>query len=121
MNTCRISLDDGRSAYRPGETISGVVEWNGETAPGQLELRLFWYTQGKGTQDVGVAATQGIDTHGPDVRRPFRLVAPAHPPSLSGKLVSVCWAIELIGGDEVLRQELVIGPGAREVVLPREP
>ncbi len=53
-----------------------------------------------------------------DGERPFRFIAPALPPSCSGRLVSFRWALELVGADEqVPRVELVIAPGGREILL----
>jgi hypothetical protein len=54
MNGLSLRLTDDRRAFRPGEAISGRVEWDVEQAPTSAEVRLFWYTSGKVTQDVGI-------------------------------------------------------------------
>ncbi|NNE93599.1 MAG: hypothetical protein HKN23_18275, partial [Verrucomicrobiales bacterium] len=41
--------------YVPGEQVRGHVEWSGgdpSEPAGSAELRLFFYTRGKGTRDV---------------------------------------------------------------------
>jgi hypothetical protein len=52
-------------------------------------------------------------------RRAFRFVVPEEPYSFSGKLISLTWALEAVAqpGERMGRRELVVGPGAREVVL----
>ena len=115
--TLRIEPTGERTAFAPGDTISGRVHWTCDEAPAWLELRLFWYTEGKGTQDVGVAAQERFSDPGTGGERPFSFRAPALPLSCSGRLVSIRWALELVGGDDVPRVEVVIGPGAREIVL----
>lgn len=114
-----ITLTDGRAAFEPGEAITGTVHWSGDKGPAWLELRLFWYTEGKGTQDVGVANAERFSEPGPSGERTFRLPAPNHPLSCSGRLVSIRWALELVSADDqpVVKQDLVIGPGAREATL----
>jgi hypothetical protein len=119
MSELRISLADGRTAYRPGEPLSGRVSWRVDDQPASAELRLFWYTSGKGTQDVGVVQTMTFATPRMDDHRDFTLPLPREPYSFSGTLISLIWAIELIvePGHHVDRQEIVLSPTGEEVVL----
>lgn len=117
MSAFRIALEGARTAFAPGETIAGEVAWSAAEPPGRIDLRLFWYTQGKGTRDVGVVWEEPIDAVDAAGRQRFRVTAPVHPPSVSGTLVSICWALEAVGSDDVARVDLVIGPGRRELVL----
>lgn len=114
-----LTLMDGRSAFAPGEDIVGTISWSGEQPLVWLELRLFWYTEGKGTQDVGVALTERFPDAGLRGDKPFRMRAPDHPQSCSGRLVSIRWALELVSADDqpVVKVDLVIAPGAREITL----
>jgi len=119
MTTLHINLADQRTAYAPGDEIIGTVHWADGDAPHTLELRLFWFTQGKGTQDVGVVQRLHIPELTDSESHPFTLRAPAAPPSCSGKLVSICWALELVAtpAASVPRATLVIAPGGRELRL----
>lgn len=117
MSAFQITLEGARTAYAPGETIAGEVAWSAPDPPGRIELRLFWYTQGKGTRDTGLAWEEPIDAIAAVGRQRFRVKAPEHPPSVSGTLVSICWALEAVGSAEVFRIDLVIGPERRELVL----
>jgi hypothetical protein len=119
MADLRITLENRRVTFEPGQPIAGRVSWRLDDTPASVQLQLFWFTRGKGTQDVGVAATLPFDGAGAIDERPFRFDAPPEPYSFSGKLISIVWALELIAepGEDVERVEIVIGPGGREVVV----
>jgi hypothetical protein len=122
MSELRIELADGRTSYRTGEPLSGRVSWRVGDQPTSAELRLFWYTSGKGTQDVGVVETMTFATPRMDDHRNFTLPLPREPYSFSGTLISLIWAIELIvePGGHVERQEIVLSATGEEVVLGRD-
>jgi hypothetical protein len=111
-----------RDAYAPGETLAGTVSWQLDAPATGVEVRLFWYTRGKGTQDVHVVKAQQFDAAGTGGRRDFRFVLPEEPYSFSGKLVSLTWALEAVAqpGDRSARRELVVAPGGHEIVLGTE-
>ena len=49
--TLMILPTDGVLAYYPGEEVTGRVTWalpDGSTPAGAAELRLYWFTTGKG-------------------------------------------------------------------------
>ena len=123
MDLIELQTDDARNAYVPGETISGTVSWRLDAPADGVEVRLFWYTRGKGTTDVQVVKAQHFDSAGTSGKRSFRFVLPEEPYSFSGKLVSLIWALEAViqPGDRSQRLELVVGPGAQEVVLGAAP
>ena len=119
MNGVEIELQGGRTAYAPGETLAGTVSWQLDAATESVEVRLFWYTRGKGTTDVHVVKAQHYAAPGAAGRRPFTFVLPDEPYSFSGKLISLIWALEAVvqPGERSARRELVVAPGGREVVL----
>ena len=47
-----LELADGKTRYRPGDTLEGVAFWELDDAPKSIEVRLYWETQGKGTVDL---------------------------------------------------------------------
>jgi hypothetical protein len=108
----KIEIDDGASAFRPGQQIAGGVSWENEHKPAIAELRLFWYTRGFGTQDIGVVATHPFENAQQSDQRPFSFTAPEGPYSYSGKAISIVWALELVvkPGMEIARVEIVISP-----------
>ena len=119
MSALRIDSSDGQRAYQPGETISGRVTWQVDEPPQSAELRLFWYTSGKGTEDVGNVDSVVFQTPQMNDDRAFSLALPRQPYSFSGKLISLVWALELIvePGANVARQAFVMSASGREVVL----
>ena len=119
MSTLRIDVNGGPHGHKPGETISGRVTWQVDKAPESAELRLFWYTSGKGTQDIGNVDVVPFQTPQMNDDRTFSLTLPREPFSFSGKLMSLVWALELIvePGSNVTRQEFAMSPTGREVVL----
>jgi hypothetical protein len=119
MSALTIELSEGRTAFAPGEELTGTATWKLDQPPRAVELRVFWFTRGWGTEDAGVVETVRFDHPLPEEARPFRLQLPASPYSFSGKLISLRWALELVAqpSKAVVRQEITIAPGGEEVVL----
>jgi hypothetical protein len=119
MSTLRIDISGGQRGYKPGETVSGRVTWQVDQPPQSAELRLFWYTSGKGTQDVENVDAVAFQTPQMNDDRTFSLTLPRQPFSFSGKLISLVWALELIvePGSNVARQEFAMSALGKEVVL----
>lgn len=119
MSQLNIAIREQRTAFQPGEEISGAVEWKLDKAPEALELRLFWFTRGKGTEDASVVDTLHFDHPMQEGARSFRFKLPGTPYSFSGKLISLIWALELVAdpSKEMVRLEIVIAPGRKEIEL----
>jgi hypothetical protein len=119
MSALRIDIGGGQRICKPGETITGRVSWQVEAPPQSAELRLFWYTRGKGTQDVETVGSIVFETPQMNDDRTFSVTLPRQPYSFSGKLISLAWALELIvePGSNVARQEFVMSASGAEVVL----
>lgn len=119
----RIDLAGPDRTRLPGSTVSGTVEWALDRTPEALELRLFWYTEGRGDRDAGVARCLRIASPGPSGSQSFALDLPSGPYSFSGRLVSLVWALELVAspGDAVARREIVVSPADGELLIDRVP
>ena len=117
----RLGLRENQTAFRPGETIAGAVLWEFERPPASAEVRLVWFTRGKGTEDGGIAATVPFAEPPAADTREFSFEAPNGPYSFSGTLIAVLWAVEFVvtPRKEFERIEIVIAPDAREIQLPR--
>ncbi|MEX1016695.1 MAG: hypothetical protein WDZ31_08110 [Phycisphaeraceae bacterium] len=117
-DTLRIETHDNRTHFEPGEMLHGLAGWELDDPPKSVELRLSWYTEGKGDQDVQVVQRKAFD-HAPAVdAQVFEFPLPTEPYSFSGKLITLCWALELIvNGRQSTRLDLVIAPGAEEIDL----
>ena len=112
-----IQTRDGGTWFRPGETVEGTVSWHLDEDARAVEVRLFWYTEGKGSQDVEVIDTKHMAQPEVSGTRAFEFKIPRGPYSFSGKLITLAWAIELvvIPGGETERLDLKIGPQPVEV------
>jgi hypothetical protein len=119
MNELKILLPDERRSFRCAETVDGVAGWRLEKPPASVELRLFWFTRGKGTEDVGVVNRMRFDAPQQEEGRKFTFTLPAEPWSFSGQLISLIWALELVAepGGHTARVELVVSPTGREILL----
>jgi hypothetical protein len=119
MNALEVVIAGDQTAFRPGEEVRGAASWSLETPPENVELRLFWHTQGKGDEDVEILETIPLDAPGQKDRREFTFRLPEGPHSFSGKLISLLWSIEVVAqpGDLAGRAEIVLSPTGREIVI----
>jgi hypothetical protein len=117
MKLLRIDVEDGRRWFLPGETVSGRAVWRLEEPPKNVDLRLFWFTSGKGTQDVEVVGEVGSDAASSAGEMSFSFELPLAPYSFSGSLITLSWALELViqPGGHTERIDLVVAPTAVEV------
>lgn len=103
----------------PNQTINGRAGWRMTTAPGKASLRLFWYTEGRGNQDVGIVAEEDVHSPLPNNETTFEFQIPAQPYSFAGKLIALRWALELVvdGGEHVKRVDLMVSPWVEQATL----
>jgi len=117
-----IELSEGKLSYRPRQLMRGSFSWSSLDQLKSLELRLFWYTQGKGTQDVTLVEMRRINSPALMGRERFEFRVPDGPYTMHGKLISVLWALELVseGPNEVTRVDVVVSPWGEPVILREE-
>lgn len=114
-----IRVRDDRRHFLPGTPIEGTIEWALERAPRNIDVRLFWYTKGRGTEDVIVVETFPIPEPGEKGRRDFEFRLPLEPHSFHGRLISLQWAIEAVASrNDAERLEFDMAPGDAPVFLP---
>lgn len=98
-----IALDGrGSRLYYPGETLAGSYwfEHVGGDDLQAVECSILWYTEGKGSEDMGVHAFWRLAVDAGDwidPRRPgrFSSVLPKCPLSYSGVLIKIFWAVRV--------------------------
>lgn len=119
MDKLKIIVHEDKTAFAPRETIRGVIEWNLDANSRRLDLSLFWYTAGRGIRDIGMVHNVWFDDPGAQGSKEFSFTLPDGPFSVSGKLVSVIWAIELTcsPGSETARREITLSPTGKEILL----
>jgi hypothetical protein len=120
-----ITLNVGNKALRPFEVVTVRVEWRLDVPPKDLELRLCWFTRGRGTEESETveALPLGDTASG---ARDFSFVLPGEPWSVDGQLVSIVWALEVVAKKQggLALEELVVSPDRKprklgEVAEPR--
>lgn len=119
MSWIQVETDDGATAFRPGDVISGRARWQLAEPPEGVDLRLFWYTEGKGTQDLEIAETISFANPAAEDRRTFQIRVPRGPFSFSGKLISLIWALEIVvhPTEECGRTLISVSPTGEEILL----
>lgn len=108
-------------AFTPGETLRGEVNWKVDLMKNSAggEVRLFYYTSGKGDRDVEAIETHEVQIHSETGSQSFEFQLPHEPCSFSGKLVSLIWAVEfqVMESDETERLQFVLSPDGKEIDL----
>jgi hypothetical protein len=114
-----IQINDGITAFRPGETIAGVASWTLPAAPSRVDVELFWTTRGKGTVDSRIVEWARVEQPGSSGQKEFSFKAPLEPPSFSGKLVTLLWGLRLVvhPSQEQAQVNLTISPTGQEINL----
>src|SRR5262245_14888425 len=105
----RVTLENNDTQFEPGAQLVVTAEWELETEQREVDLRLIWFTRGKGTTDVAIV--QRLAFENPPLRDSKRLgiQLPEAPYSFSGLLISLVWALELVAepSGETSRLEFV--------------
>ena len=119
MSELRIELDEGRTVYRPGDSVSGTATWKLDDPPDSIEVRLGWYTEGKGTTDAAIVHTLHEDRPGRTGSNPFEFELPIGPDSFSGSLITLIWTVEIaiepVGDHE--SATIIVSPTDDEIAL----
>lgn len=117
MSVLELQTEGGDTWFVPGSTISCNATWQLDREIAKLELRLFWFTEGKGTQDIVVVARRAVERPASSGHDDFQFRLPAGPYSFSGKLITLRWALELVAlpGDETTRLDLLVSPTPVEI------
>lgn len=122
MSQLRIGIRENRQQFFPGDLIEGAVGWKLDRPAHAIEVRLFWHTEGKGTQDVGIVDKLRFEHPQTEEARPFQFRLPPEPYTFSGKLISLIWALELVvePSHESIHVEFVMSPAGQELHLHKE-
>lgn len=119
MNELTLGTQGDRRGFLPGQEVAGGAAWRLDGIPREVEVCLFWFTRGKGTEDVVVVDTVRLDSPSREDRRDFRFTLPEGPYSFSGRLISLTWALELVTRrpGAANRVEITVSPTGEEISL----
>lgn len=117
-----IEIQIANDQFLPGQEIAGEVRWADLKESDRIEVRLIWYTSGKGTRDLEIVHVHPVDSVHGSGKEKFSFKAASHPYSFSGKLISIVWAVEavVLPSGDVATKPILIGPGGLEVVVVSE-
>jgi hypothetical protein len=88
----QIKLD--ASVIRPGELLKGLVAWDFDSVPNEIELEVSWQTSGKGTDDSDIAFEENWSPDSKSGERSFEFQMPRGPISVQGNLISIGWQVK---------------------------
>jgi hypothetical protein len=119
MNGLQLALDGDILTFAPGAQLLVTASWELEKPVSNIELRLFWFTEGKGDSDVHVVQKLGFPQPGLRESKRLAIHLPDAPYSFSGALISLVWALELVADSsrEAARIEFVMAPNGEEIRL----
>jgi len=119
MDRIEIVTAEDRRQFLPGEHLGGTVRWQLSDPPEAVEVRLVWFTDGRGDRDADVVDVVRYDGLPKSGEKDFAIELPHAPYSFSGKLITLTWALEavVLPGETAERVELEIGPDGRAVDL----
>ena len=122
MTDFSLTLNEDDTGYWPGETITGVAEWDVDRTVDALEIRLIWFTDGIGDRDTAVV-DQLVCEQMPHGSQRFEFSLPRGPYSFSGKQISLTWAVELVilPSEETESSKFVLSSTGDEVDLTNTP
>ena len=96
MKAINVVLQLDQESYRPGETLSGLLRFDGKLpVEYRIELSVLWHTEGRGNEDLGVilfqewsSGKQQLDFQKP---LPFTVRLPRTPLTYDGELIQIRW------------------------------
>ena len=114
----RAIIELSETTVKPGGTLTGRVVWRDGGRPDSLELRVFWMTSGRGTEEVNVIATVPGRLED-DGTVAFSIDLPELPWSFDGRLIQVSWAVEVVDreGEACALSDFVLSPDGEVRVL----
>jgi len=119
MPQLKIQPAGGQASFEPGQSIDVEANWQLDEQADSIELRLIWFTEGKGSEDVCVVADHTIEHPKMADSHLWQLELPSQPYSFNGTLIVLVWSLELLvnDGDATTRFDLTIAPGGKAVEL----
>jgi len=113
-----IEVDYQNTEFTPGDTISGKVTWQAVEGDKKIALRLFWFTTGRGTQEVTVI--EELSWPAAQGSADFSMLLPQEPYSFTGTLIALSWALEAVflpSEESSERYEFDLTPNGQPITL----
>lgn len=97
----RLKGGDGTNHYRPGDTLSGVIQIHPDTTIQcrSVEYRVGWRTEGKGRRNEGIVQEKHFDITEINPASPFYeqfdVQLPRSPWSYAGHFINIVWSVQV--------------------------
>ena len=95
-NGLEIELDHFN--HQPFQALKGRVRLTAPSSAQSLELRVFWFTRGRGDEEAEILHRIELNPH--QLLSDFSWELPAAPYSFAGQLITLAWAVEVVDQDE---------------------
>lgn len=84
--------------HQPFQTLSGKVRAVAPVSARSMELRVFWFTRGRGDEEAKIVHRIELSPDQPI--QDFSWKLPAAPYSFAGQLITLAWAVEVVDEKE---------------------
>jgi hypothetical protein len=107
-----IRLQDNNPIVRPNAQVKGICQWKFSDQSKETfgSAYLLWFTEGIGTQDVGIVASQEFPITNRMGEYRFTFTMPESPLSIESSLISILWAVECVIGTDSTRAAVTNSP-----------
>lgn len=111
----QIELDNFH--HQPFQELRGKVRITAANPPRSLELRIFWFTKGRGDEEASVVHRLSLNPT--QALTDFIWELPAAPYSFAGQLITLAWAVEVVDERENSLDlvPFLLSPSGEEVQL----
>ncbi|MGJ8726489.1 MAG: hypothetical protein ACSHYB_18235 [Roseibacillus sp.] len=116
-STSGIEIELDHFHHQPFQELKGKVRITTPTPPEGMELRVFWFTRGRGDEEASIIHRLKLETA--QALTNFSWKLPAAPYSFAGKLITLAWAIEVVDENEQSLDlvPFLLSPSGEEVQL----
>ena len=114
-NGLEIELDHFN--HQPFDALKGRVRLTGPSTAKSLELRIFWFTRGRGDEEAEIL--HRIELNPQQLLSDFSWELPAAPYSFAGQLITLAWAVEVVDENEQSLDlvPFLLSPSGEEIQL----
>ena len=103
--------------HQPFQPLTGRVRVTGPITAKQMELRVFWFTRGRGDEEAEICHRLPLNAQ--EGASEFSWKLPAAPYSFAGQLITLAWAVEVVDERENSLDlvPFLLSPSGEEVQL----
>ena len=103
--------------HQPFQNLKGRVRLAAPSTAQSLELRIFWFTRGRGDEEAEIL--HRIELNPQQLLSDFSWQLPAAPYSFAGQLITLAWAVEVVDENEQSLDlvPFLLSPSGEEIQL----